>query len=139
MIAAGGDADRAAAQGLHGLLDADRVIVKRSGPTGETVVADVGRTDQAGDAYELPRLDQQGRPPRGWRLWRDGLPPQPPRGAIIDLVRHDQRVGELVVVTGAGRLTPTARLTLATVAHALAAVTPTPRRPAPNGQRPLAR
>jgi K+-sensing histidine kinase KdpD len=137
MIAAGGDAARAAAEGLYGLLDADRVIIKRTGPTSEAVVADVGRTDQAADAHDLPRLDQQGRLPRGFGLWRDGLPPKPPRGAVIDLVRHDQRVGELVVVTREGRLTPTARLTLASVAHALAAVTP--RRPAPNGQQPLAR
>lgn len=137
-LAAGGNADRAAAEGLHRLLDADRVTITRSGPTGEAVVADVGRTDVAADADDLPHLDQQGRLPRGFGLWRNGLPPRPPRRAVVDLVRGGQRVGELVVVTREGPpMPPTARLTLATVAHALAAVTP--RRPAPNGQQPLAR
>jgi hypothetical protein len=137
-VAGGGDADRAAAEGLYELLDARRVIIKRSEPTGETVVADVGRTDEAPDARDLPHLDQQGRLPRGFLLWRNGSPPPPARGAAINLVRHDQRVGELVVLTDAGRpVLPTAGLTLATVAHALAAATP--HRPAPNGQQPLAR
>ena len=134
-IAAGGDADRAAAEGLYGLLDADRVTITRSGPAGEAVVADVGRTDEAADADDLPHLDQEGRLPRGFGLWCNGVPPKPSRGAVINLVRRDHRVGELVVATREGRLTPSARLTLATVAHALAAVTP--RRPTPNERQPL--
>jgi uncharacterized membrane protein len=140
-VAAGdiGDADRAAAEGLRDLLSARRVIINRSGPTGQAAVTDVGRTDEPFDTRELSRLDQQGRLPRGSLLWRHGLPPPPVRGAMVDLVRghddgHDQvQVGELIVVVDKGKpVPPTARLTLATVAHALAAAAATPRNPAAN-------
>jgi K+-sensing histidine kinase KdpD len=138
-VAAGGDADRAAAEGLYDLLDADRVAVTRTRPTGQAVSAAVGRTDETLDTHDLPRLDQQGRLPRGFRLWRGDQPPRPSRGAAVDLVRGHDQVGELAVVMGAGRpLPPAARLTLATVAHVLAAAPP--HRPADaDGQRPVAR
>jgi K+-sensing histidine kinase KdpD len=139
-VAAGatGDADRTAAEGLYDLLDADRVTIKRTGPTGEAVVAEVGRTDEPLDTHDLPHLGPQGRLPRGFGLWHGDRPPRPSRGAAIDLVLGHDQVGELVVVMDAGRLLrPTARFTLATVAHALAAATPY--RPADaNGQRPVA-
>jgi hypothetical protein len=148
-VAAGdiGDADRAAAEGLHDLLNACRVIIKRSGTTGQAVVADVGRTDEPIDTRELPRLDQQGRLPSGSRLWRHGLPPRPPRGATVDLVRGhgdgnkvQAQVGELIVVMGKGRpVPPTARLTIATVAHALAAAAATPPQPSRQQARPMTR
>lgn len=58
-VAAGatGDADRTAAEGLYHLLDADRVTITRTGPTGEAVVAEVGRTDEPLDTHDLPHLD----------------------------------------------------------------------------------
>lgn len=139
-VAAGaaGDADRAAADGLYNLLDADRVTIKRTGPIGESVATEVGTTHERLDPRDLPHLDQQGRLPRGFGLWHGGRPPRPSRGAVVDLVRGHDQVGELVVVMDQGRpLPPTARLTLATVAHVLAAATP--RHPADaNGQRPVA-
>jgi hypothetical protein len=138
-LAATGDADRAAADGLYQLLDADRVTITRTGPTGEAVVAEVGRADEPVDPHDLPHLDQHGGLPRGFGLWHGGRPPRPSRGATVDLVRGHDHVGELVVVMEQGRpLPPTARLTLATVAHVLAAAAP--HRPAEaNGQRRLAR
>lgn len=137
----GSAADQAAAEGLRDLLGARRVLVRRSGPTGAAVVADItggensvdlleaaavaaiaGR-GQAVDLPDLPRLDQRGRLPHGFRLWRNGRPPRPPRGAAADLIRGRQQVGELIVVMDQGRpLPPAARLTVATVAHLLAAV-----------------
>jgi K+-sensing histidine kinase KdpD len=138
-----GDApDQAAAEGLRDLLGARRVMVRREGPTG-AVVADIAADNtsldrpemadvaaltgrgEAGDVLDLPRLDEQGRLPRGIHLWRNGRPPRPPRGAVADLIRgrgHEQ-VGEVIVIMDQGRpLPPTARLTLATVAHLLAAL-----------------
>ena len=139
-VAAGatGDADRIAAEGIYHLLDADSVTIKRTGPTGEAVVAEVGMTDEPLATHDLPHLDPQGRLPRGFGLWHGGRPPRPSRGAAVDLVRGHDQVGELVVVMDAGRpLPPTARFTLATVAHALAAATPD-RSATANGQWPVA-
>jgi len=130
------DADQAAVEGLRDLLGARRVLVRRSGPTGAAVVADIASGDEndevaaiagRGEGVELPdlpHLDEQGRLPGGFRLWRDGRPPPPPRGAVADLIRgHQQVVGELIVVMDESRtLPPAARLTVATVAHLLAAV-----------------
>ena len=137
----GSDADQAAAEGLRDLLGARRVLVRRSGPTGVAVVADIASGDDSVDMFEaaevaaiagrgeavdllgLPRLDEQGRLPHGFRLWRNGRPPRPPRGAAADLVRGRQRVGELIVVMDEARtLPPAARLTVVTVAHLLAAM-----------------
>ena len=138
-VATTGDADRVAAEALYDLLDADRVTIRRTGPTGEAVATEVGGTDETLDAHDLAHLDQQGRLPGGFGLWRGGWPPRPSRGAVVDLVRGHDQVGELVVVMEQGRpLLPTARLTLATVAHVLAAATP-PHPAHANGQRPVTR
>jgi Domain of unknown function (DUF4118) len=76
-VAAGatGDADPTAAEGLYHLLTADRVTIKRTGPTGEAVVAEVGRTDEPLDTQDLPHLDPRGRLPRGFG--RHGHPAAP--------------------------------------------------------------
>ncbi len=143
-VATGGDADRLAAEGLYRLLGARRVTVMRGGPAGQAVVADVadpgdaGGTGEALDPHDLPHLDEQGRLPRGVFLVRDGRLPRPLRGAAVTLVHGHEQVGELVVITGAGRaLPPAARLTLATVAHALAAAPP--HSPTSNGRQSLTR
>jgi hypothetical protein len=137
-LAAGGDADAVAAEGLRDLLGARRVTIRHGGVTRQAVevegtdvgdVGDVGgvgavAADGAGEApnaEDLPRLDEQGRLPRGWRLWRGGEPPRPFRGVMVGMVRRRQLVGEVAVVMGEGRPLPAAaRLTLATVAHLLA-------------------
>ncbi len=97
-----------------------------------------GRARRRSGTHDLPHLDEQGRLPRGVFLVRDGRLPRPLRGAAVTLVHGHEQVGELVVITGAGRaLPPAARLTLATVAHALAAAPP--RSPTSNGRQSLTR
>jgi K+-sensing histidine kinase KdpD len=124
--AAGGDADRVAVDGIHQLLDASRVAIRRSAPDGETVV-DAGQPDTAFDADDLLHLDDQGRITRPGSAAGAGVVRWVPRGrgAVLDLVRRHRPVGTLEVVLGAPLpLSQVTRLTLATIAHTLAASAP---------------
>jgi hypothetical protein len=141
-VAAGANVDQLAASGLGRLLDARRVIVRRTGPAEDVVSVDLvdpaARADTVLEGHELPRLDAEGRLPPGFFRVRDGRLPHRPAGVVAALVGVGQPVGELVVVTGADRpISAAGRLTVATVAHALAAAPP--HAPAPEAQRPLTR
>jgi K+-sensing histidine kinase KdpD len=125
--AAGENSDQLAAEGIYTLLDARRVVIRRSDPNNEVVVADVGEPEAPLDAEGLTQLDVEGhnldgrhRPPRGQVVrWV-----RPSQGAVLQLVQHRQPVGPLIVTFRQGQwIPPVIRLALATVAHALATAT----------------
>jgi hypothetical protein len=125
--AAGENSDQLAAEGIHALLDARRVVIRRGGPHHEVVVADIGEPEAPLDLEGLVQLDAEGRMRNG-RLRLPQGPAvrwiRPHQGAILQLVHHRQPVGSLVVIFRRGEwMPPVVRLALATVAHALAAVT----------------
>jgi len=75
------------------------------------------RIDTAG----LPHLDEEGRIPSGHRRSVGGTLVLPAEGAVVDLVRRDQRVGALVIVPATDRpILKTTRMAIAATAHALA-------------------
>jgi hypothetical protein len=89
------------------------------------VVADIGDDEAPLDVDHLTRLDAEGhlldgRPPRGPAVrWV-----RPSQGAVLELVRHRQPVGRLIVTFHQGQwMPPVVRLALATVAHTLATTT----------------
>lgn len=135
--AADGDPDRVAAAGLRALLDARQVVVRRTGPAGVAVTADPpGAVDV--DERALPRLDPEGRLPRGVYEVRDGRLPRHPAGVVAPLLRGGREVGELLVITAAEEpISHSQRLVVATVAHALAVSGP--KASTPNGQPAAAR
>ena len=126
--AAGENSDHLAAEGILTLLDARRVVIRRGGPDNEVVVADIGEPDAPLDLGSLTQLDAEGHLLDG----RGRLPPggsvvrwiRPQQGAVLQLVRHRQPVGRLLMVFRQGHwMPPDIRLALATVAHALAMTT----------------
>jgi K+-sensing histidine kinase KdpD len=125
--AAGENIDQLAAEGIHSLLDARRVVIRRGGPDNEVVVADIGEPEAPFDVDSLTQLDAEGhisngrlRSPHGSAVrWI-----RPQQGTVLQLVHHRQPVGSLVVVFRQGDWIPQPiRLALATVAHALAVAT----------------
>lgn len=123
----GEDTDQVAAEGIHRLLDARRVVIRRGPPDDEVVVADVGEPEAPLDLDHLTHLDAEGhvldgrpRPPRGPMVrWV-----RPSQGAVLQLVRHRRPVGRLIVTLRQRQwIPPVIRLALATVAHALATTT----------------
>jgi hypothetical protein len=125
--AAGENSDHLAAEGILTLLDARRVVIRRGGPDNEVVVADIGEPEAPLDVGSLTQLDAEGhildgrrRPPRGSVVrWM-----RPQQGAVLQLVRHRQPVGRLLVIFRQDHwMPPVIRLALATVAHALATTT----------------
>ena len=109
-------------------MDARRVVIRRSDPDNEVVVADVGEPEGPLDLDSLTRLDAEGRildersrpPRRSVVRWV-----RPFHGAVLQLVQHRQPVGRLIVTFRQGQWTPPViRLALATVAHALATTGP---------------
>jgi K+-sensing histidine kinase KdpD len=119
--AAGGAADRVAAEGLRRLLGARRVSVLRRGPEGFAVTLDVGDTHMPIDMEALTHLDREGRIPRGHHRVLNGTMVLPREGVALDLVARQQPVGYLVVVPWHDvPADPTTRLALATVANELA-------------------
>jgi K+-sensing histidine kinase KdpD len=124
-MAAGESTDQLAAEGIYTLLDARRVVIRRGLPDHEVVVADVGEPEAPMDLDGFTQLDAEGhvldaRPPGGSVVrWV-----RPSQGAVLQLVRHRQPVGRLIVTFGQRQWTPPViRLALATVAHALATAT----------------
>jgi K+-sensing histidine kinase KdpD len=125
QAAADGDnADQIAAERIRQLLDAPRVAIQRTTPTGMLTIADDGDRDVPLDTSDLLHLDEQGRTlarehllvGNGLVRWR-----MPERGVAFDLVHQGRPVGCLIVILS--RTTPTSRLTrvaLATVADTLA-------------------
>jgi K+-sensing histidine kinase KdpD len=133
QAAADGDnADQIAAERIRQLLNAPRVTIQRTTPTGMLTIADAGDRDVPLDTSDLLHLDEQGRTlarehllvGNGLVRWR-----MPERGVVFDLVHHGRPVGCLIVIhshtVSMSRLT---RLALATVADTLAATGPTPLR-----------
>ena len=125
--AAGESSDRLAAEGIHTLLDARRVVIRRGDPDHEVVFADVGEPEAPLDVGRLTHLDADGhilhgrlRPSRGPMVrWV-----RPSQGAVLELVQHRQPVGRLIVTFHQDHwLPPVIRLALDTVAHALATTT----------------
>jgi K+-sensing histidine kinase KdpD len=96
--AAGGAADRVAANGLHELLDARRVTILRRSPEGFTVTMDIGDTQPPLDLEALTHLDREGRIPPGHHRVLDGTMVLPRKGIVLDLVAGERPVGYLVVI-----------------------------------------
>jgi K+-sensing histidine kinase KdpD len=129
QAAADGDnADQIAAERIRQLLNAPRVTIQRTTPTGMLTIADAGDRDVPLDTSDLLHLDEQGRTlarehlvvGEGLVRWR-----RPERGVVFDLVHHGRPVGCLIVIRG--HTSPMSRLTrlaLATVAETLAATGP---------------
>jgi hypothetical protein len=125
--AAGENTDHLAAEGIFALLDARRVVIRHGGPDKDVVVADIGEPRATRPRQPHP-VDAEGHLLDGPRR----LPPggsvvrwiRPQQGAVLQLVRHRQPVGRLLVVFRQGHwMPPDIRLALATVAHALAMTT----------------
>jgi Domain of unknown function (DUF4118) len=125
--AAGENSDQLAAEGSYTLLDARRVMIRRGDPDHEVVVADIGEPEAPLDLDTLTQLDPEGhildgrlRPPTGPAVrWV-----RPSQGAVLQLVRHRQPVGRLIVTFRQDQwIPPVIRLALATVAHALVTAT----------------
>jgi len=117
----GRDADRVAAEGLRDLLRARTVLVTRTEPAGERVVAEAGEAGGTPDLDGLPHLDEEGRIPPGHRRSVGGTLVLPAEGAVVDLVHDGRRVGSLVVLPERDRpLLRTTRMAIAATAHALA-------------------
>jgi len=125
--AAGENTDRLAGEGIHTLLDARRVVIRRGDPDHEVVVADIGEADAPLDIDHLTRLDAEGHIVDG-RSW----PPngsvvrwlRPHQGVVLQLVRRQRPRGTLLVIFRQGYwLPPVTRLAMAAVAHTLATAT----------------
>jgi hypothetical protein len=85
------------------------------------VVAQAGQAGGDLDLDGLPHLDEEGRIPSGHRRSVGGTLVLPAQGAVVDLVRHDRRVGALVIVPAEDRpILKTTRMAIAATAHALA-------------------
>jgi hypothetical protein len=125
--AAGENVDHVAAEGIHTLLDARRVVVRRGVPDNEVVVADIGESEAPLDVDSLTHLDAEGHIPNGrFRPLKGSMVRwmRPHQGAVLQLIQHRQPVGSLLVIFRQGYwIPPVIRLALATVAHALATTT----------------
>jgi K+-sensing histidine kinase KdpD len=120
LAAAGGrNADQVAAGELLALLGAQAVSVVR----GEQVTAQAGEPDEKLDPATLPRLDDEGRIPSGYRRAVGGLLVLPAGGVAVDLVHDGRRVGALVIEPAVDRpLLRSTRMAVAAAAHALALI-----------------
>jgi K+-sensing histidine kinase KdpD len=117
-VAAGGDADRVAAERLQTLLGARSVQVIRGGGQ---VVAAAGEPLSEVDLQALPHLDAEGRLPSGHLRSVGGTLVLPAGGAVLDMVHDRSRVGALVVVPQPDRpILRSTRVALAAAAHELA-------------------
>ena len=112
-----------AADGLHRLLDAQRVSILRRSPDGFTVIVDVGETGRSIDLEALTHLDREGRIPPGHHRVLDGTMLLPRNGVALDLVARQQPIGYLVIIPGHDlRADRTTRLAVAAMANQLAIV-----------------
>jgi K+-sensing histidine kinase KdpD len=119
--ARGQEADQVAARELLGLLGARAVSVLRSGREGDWVSAHAGEPLDRLNPATVPRLDEEGRIPRGHLRAVGGMLVLPAEGVAVDLVRNDRRVGSLVVEPEVDRpLLRSTRMAVAAAAHVLA-------------------
>jgi K+-sensing histidine kinase KdpD len=113
--------DHVAAEGLHRLLDAQRVSILRRSPDGFTVAVDIGETGLPIDLEALTHLDREGRIPPGHHRVLDGTMLLPRNGVALDLVARQQPIGYLVIIPGHDlRADRTTRLAVAAMANQLA-------------------
>jgi K+-sensing histidine kinase KdpD len=121
--ARGQEADQVAARELLGLLGARAVSVLRAGRGGDWVSAHAGEPFDQLDPATVPRLDEEGRIPRGHLRAIGGMLVLPAGGVAVDLVRNGHRVGSLVIEPEVDRpQLRTTRMAVAAAAHVLAMV-----------------
>jgi K+-sensing histidine kinase KdpD len=122
--ARGQEADQVTARELLVLLGARAVSVLRAGRHGDWVSAHAGEPLDQVDPATVPRLDEEGRIPRGHLRAIGGMLVLPAGGVAVDLVRNGQRVGSLVIEPEADRpLLRSTRMAIAAAAHVLAMAT----------------